>query len=185
MNIYFLKNSFVKLKGIWYNIIMKEFIDIGKIVSSRGLDGTVKLISGFSQKDFKNLKTCLIDNVKYEITKISGKSGCLFLKFKEIDNIDKAEALKNKIVFVNRESIVLAAAEYLIDDIIGIEVYTDKGTYLGLVDSIENFGSKDVYTVKNKNLEHTFCLVDGLIESVNFEENKLVLNSEILSGVMV
>ncbi|MGN1207961.1 MAG: ribosome maturation factor RimM [Christensenellales bacterium] len=164
---------------------MKELIEIGKIVSTRGLDGTVKVLSGFLPDDFQNLTTCLVDKTEHKVKKCGGKAGCLFFNFDDINNVETAEMLKNKSVFVKRENIKLAKGEYLIDDLIGMDVFTNEEVFVGKVCEIENFGSKDVYTLKNGTDEKTFCLVDNLIQKVDYENNKLILNSKILNEVIV
>ena len=164
---------------------MKELIEVGKIVASRGLDGTLKVLSGFLPKDFINLNYCLIDSAEYRILKLSGKSGCLFFKIDGIDKIEKAEKLKNKTIFIKRENISLNKGEYLIDDLLNMQVFTDDGNYLGILTEIENFGSKDVYTIKDGKTEKTFCLIENLIKEVDYLSNKIILFSNILSEVLV
>lgn len=164
---------------------MKNEIEIGKIVASRGLDGTIKINSAFLKQDFKNLKTCFVENVEYKIEKYSGKKLCLFFKLENVNNIEEAEKLKNKKIFVNREDIVLKDDEYLVDDLINMQVFTDEDVLLGNLISIENFGSKDVYTIKNNKTEHTFCLIEGLIKEVDYKNNKIILNSKKLNEVLV
>ncbi len=39
---------------------------------------------------------------------------------------------------------------YYIADLIGLEVYTDKGELLGIVDDIYSTGANDIYVVKNE-----------------------------------
>lgn len=164
---------------------MKEFVEIGKIVKVRGLDGTLKVLSGFLPKDFAFLKTIKIENDFFEVEKISGKMGCLFVKLKNINSIADAERLKNKVIFAKHEDISLKNEEYLIEDLIGMQVFTNENVFVGTLCDIENFGSKDVYTTKNNGVENSFCLIDGLIEKVDFENGKIILNSNILSGVIV
>lgn len=164
---------------------MNKLIEIGKIVSTRGLDGTMKIQSGFNLQDFKNLKVCHINNKEYRVCKFSGKTGFLFLKLNEINDVNVAETLKNQKVYVFRENISLKTSEYLIEDLLNMQVFTDENVFLGTIFSIENFGSKDVYTIKNQNKEQTFCLVENLIEKVDFENQKIILNSKILSEVII
>lgn len=164
---------------------MKEKIEIGKIVRARGLDGTLKVLSGFLPSDFVNLKQVEIDNNFFDVEKLSGKQGSLFVKLKSIKSIEDADKLKDKVIFVRHENIALKNEEYLIDDLINMQVFTNDNKFVGNIKSIENFGSKDVYTTKNKNIEHSFCLVEGLIESVDFKNNKIILNSKVLSEVIL
>ena len=164
---------------------MKDKIEVGKIVSTRGLDGTIKVNSGFLKQDFKNLKTCFVEDVEYKIENYSGKKLCLFLKLENVNNVEEAEKLKNKKIFVNRENLILKNDEYLVDDLLNMQVFTDENVLIGKLISVENFGSKDIYTTKNNQTEHTFCLIEGLIEIVDYENNKIILNSKKLSEVLI
>ena len=71
---------------------MKEKIEIGKIVKARGLDGTLKVLSGFLPSDFVNLKQVEIDNNFFDVEKLSGKQGSLFVKLKSIKSIERTFA---------------------------------------------------------------------------------------------
>ena len=163
---------------------MQKFIEIGKIVGFRGLDGTLKLLTSGEGK-FKNLKKVYIQNNEFTVKKLSKVKNFIFLKLGEITNLTMAEKFKDSLVFVNRENIDLSKNEYLICDILNMDVYNSENEYLGKVDDIDNFGAQDIYTVKNGKKEITFCLIDGLFEKVDLENNKLILNSKILSEVMV
>ena len=163
---------------------MQKFIEIGKIVGFRGLDGTLKLLTSGEGK-FKNLKQVYIKNCVYNIKKLTKSKNFIFLKLEEILDINSAEKFKDELVFVDRINIDLAKNEYLICDVLGMKVYNSENEFLGIVDDIDNFGAQDVYTVKNGTNEITFCLIDGLFKNVDLENNKLILNTEILNGVMI
>lgn len=163
---------------------MQNLIEIGEIVGTRGLDGTLKLNTSGEGK-FKNLKNVYINNVSFLVKKLTKVKNFIYLKLAEIDNINTAEKLKNQFVFVSRENISLDKGEYLICDLLGMDVFNTGNEFLGKVDDIVNYGTKDVYTIKNGKDEITFCLIDGLFEKVDLENNKLILNSKILSEVAV
>lgn len=164
---------------------MQKNIEIGKIVGTRGLDGTLKLLASGEKTQFVNLHNVLILNKEYKIKKISKVKNFYFLKLDEITSINEAELLKDNFVFVDRSNIKLEKDEYLICDMIGLEVFDDNEKFWGIITEIENYGSKDVYTMKNYNKEIDFCLIDGLIKEVDFDKNKLILDANILSEVIV
>lgn len=164
---------------------MQKNIEIGKIVGTRGLDGTLKLLASGEKTQFVNLHSVLILNKEYKIKKISKVKNFYFLKLDEVTSINDAELLKDNFVFVDRNNIKLEKDEYLICDMIGLEVFDDNEKFWGIITEIENYGSKDVYTMKNNNKEIDFCLIDGLIKQVDFDKNKLILDANILSEVIV
>jgi len=164
---------------------MQNFIEIGKIISFRGLDGTLKIKTESNDTNFIGLKKVYIKNQEFSVKKLSKVKNLIYLTLCELDSLTKAEQFKNEYVFIKRENIKLNTNEYLICDMLGLKVYNSKNEFLGEITDIDNFGSKDVYTLKNGKTEITFCLIDGLFESVNLMENKIIVNSKILSEVMV
>lgn len=164
---------------------MEKFIEIGKIVNTRGLDGTMKVVPLDSEKSFVNIKKVFVDNQEYTINKVSSSKGFVYLKTKEITNINDAEKFKEKYILAAREDLKLNSNEYFICDIIGCEIYNSENEYIGKVIDIDNFGSKDIYYLKNGKIENTFCLIDGLFEKVDLENKKIIVNSKILGEVLV
>lgn len=164
---------------------MQKYIEIGKIVGTRGLDGTMKVLTSTTDTIFCRLKNLYVDNTSYNLIKISKVKNFYFIKLKEITDINSADKLKDKLVFVDRENIKLNNNEYFVCDILGLDAFDDNGKFFGKITDIDNFGSKDVYTIKNDKKEYTLCLIDGLIRNVDFEDNKIIFDSKILSEVIV
>ena len=164
---------------------MEKFIEIGKIVNTKGLDGTMKVVPLDSENSFKGLKTVYINEQQYSVSKISSNKGFVFVKTKEIAKIEEAEKFKEQYILANREDLKLNKNEYFVCDIVGCEVYNRENEFIGKVEDIDNFGSKDIYYLKNGKKDLTFCLVDGLFEKVDLENKKIIVNSKVLSEVLV
>ena len=163
---------------------MEKFLEIGKIINTRGLDGTLKINPITDDiKRFLKLKKVYIENVSYNVLNSSVNGNFAFIKLDKINSVEDAQNFKEKYVLVDRENAVsLKEDEYFIADLIGKQVETDNGKNLGVLTDIDNYGSKDVYTVKGKK-EYTFCLIENLIKSV--DDEKIILNSETLKEVLV
>ena len=86
---------------------MKDILEIGQIVNTRGLRGEVK-VNSFSEdsKRFEKLSTILVKNKdeykEYEIEKVSYSKNQVILKLKGIDHIDYAEKLRNLYIYVKK-----------------------------------------------------------------------------------
>ena len=164
---------------------MEKFLEIGKIINTKGLDGTIKVMPLDSEKSFVGLKKIYIDNDLYNVVKVSSNKGFVFIKTKEITDINVAETYKEKYILAKREDLKLDNNEYFICDILGCDVYNSENEFIGKVVDIDNFGSKDIYYLKNGKKELTFCLIDGLFEKVDIENKKIIVNSKVLSEVLV
>lgn len=164
---------------------MEKFLEIGKIVNTKGLDGTLKVMPLDSEQSFKNLKTIYIKNQPYTIAKVTTNKGFVYVKTKEITKIEEAENFKEEYALANREDLMLNKNEYFICDIIGCDIFNTENQFIGKVADIDNFGSKDIYYLKNVKKELTFCLIDGLFEKVDIENKKIIVNSKVLNEVLV
>lgn len=162
---------------------MKNYLELGQIVNVKGLQGEVKVNSYTEDpKRFETLKEVWIkskENMqKYEIEKVGYAKNQVILKFVGVNTIEEAEKLRNSYILVKREDLgELPEGVYYIADLIGLEVYTEKGEYLGIVDDIFDTGSNDVYVVKN-DLGQSKLLpgIDEVIKEINLPEGKIIVN---------
>lgn len=73
----------------------------------------------------------------------------VIVKFKECTSMEEAERLRGAELYVPREKAVpLKENEYYISDLIGMQVESDEGVMLGMLDDVMQTGANDVYVVK-------------------------------------
>lgn len=73
----------------------------------------------------------------------------VIVKFKECTSMEEAERLRGAELYVPREKAVpLKENEYYISDLIGMQVESDEGVALGVLDDVMQTGANDVYVVK-------------------------------------
>ena len=162
---------------------MKDILEIGQIVNTRGLRGEVK-VNSFSQdsKRFEKLDVIYIKEnnelKSYKIEKVTYNKNQVILKLENINHIDYAEKLRNKYIYVKKSQLEdLPEGVYYISDLIGLDVYDEKNNYLGKVDDIFSTKSNDVYVIKNE-LGVTKLLpgTDEVIKNIDFDNKKIVVN---------
>ncbi|MGD9901388.1 MAG: ribosome maturation factor RimM [Spirochaetales bacterium] len=163
-------------------------VSIAKILKPQGLKGQVKVMPyGEDASVFEKGKTLLLkNNAELKIESSSVRSSFLYINFEGFNTIEEVETLRSKELFILEDELPdLKKGEYYVKDLLDMEVYGTSGDFLGTVVEIENFGSADVYTLKNGLNEVTFAFVTGLFEKVNFDENKIVVNSKLFEEVVV
>jgi 16S rRNA processing protein RimM len=162
---------------------MKDYLELGQIVNVKGLKGEVK-VNSFAENPerFETLKEVFLKSKgnmqKYTIEKVGYAKNQVVLKFKNIDTVEEAEKLRNSYILINRNDLEdLPEGVYYIADLIGLDVYTESGEYLGIVDDIFQTGSNDVYVVKN-DLGQSKLLpgIDEVIKEINLPESKIIVN---------
>lgn len=161
----------------------KSFIIIGKIVSTQGNKGEVKVIPLTNSIDrFKKLTDIFIrkgNNKKLsKINNLKIKKNTVILKLEGIENIEKAEMIVGSFLEVKRSNAIkLPKDTYFIFDIIGLEVYTNENELLGKVNNIISTGSNDVYVVKNKDKQEILIpAIREVIKNVDLEKKRISIN---------
>ena len=162
---------------------MTKYLEIGQIVNTFGIKGMVK-INPFTDniRRFDRLKKVYIGNDKekkeIEIEEVKYHKNMVLIKFKDINNPDEANLLRNKYLFVDREDEdPLEEGTYYIVDMLGLDVYTDENELLGTLDDIYNTGSNDIYVVKNElGKQILLPAIKDVIKEVNLEERKIIVH---------
>jgi len=162
---------------------MIEYLEVGKIVNTHGVKGEVKIIPLTDDpKRFLKLKWVFIDKnsvlEKYNIETVKFFKDMVIIKFKEINNMYEAEALKGLYMKVDRENAVkLPKDSYFICDIIGCEVFEDDGSRLGVIKDVLKTGSNDVYVVaRDNNTEVYLPALKSVVKNVSISDRKIVVS---------
>lgn len=135
---------------------MEKYFEIGQIVNTNGLKGTLK-VKPFTDdiKEFETFKSVYVQKgdelVEFNVEKVGYIKQMVLLKLQGIDNIDEAEKYRNLILKIDRDALPsLPENTFYIVDLLGCEVYTVEGEFLGNVEDIFNTGSNDIYDVKDE-----------------------------------
>lgn len=133
---------------------MQKRLEIGQIINVFGIKGELKVIPFTDNiSRFDDLKKVYIKSNKqekiYKVENVRYHKNMVLLKLEGVENPEQAELLKNCFLEIDREDAVpLEKGQYFIADLIGLKVYTEEGTMLGVVDDIYNTGANDIYVIK-------------------------------------
>lgn len=144
------------------------YLEIGKIVNTRGLKGEVKVVPWadypeiFEEINFvydKSENRYLIENVKYQKENV-------ILKLEGIDSVECAQKLKNSILYVRKDTLPdLDSDTFFVADLIGLDVFDENDAFLGKISDVITAGGADVYIIKNDGAKD--LLLPALKEVVN------------------
>lgn len=162
---------------------MKDVLEIGQIVNTRGLRGEVK-VNSFSEdpQRFEKVKSIYVksdkDYKEYEIERVTYVKNQVVLKLKGINKIEYAEALRNLYIYVKREDLEeLPEGTYYIADLIGLDVYEENGNLLGKVDDIFSTKSNDVYVVRTELGELKYLpSIPEVLKDIDLPNKKIIVN---------
>ena len=162
---------------------MEQRFQVGVITSTHGVRGEVKVFPTTDDAArFKKLKQVILDtgkeDLELEITGVKFFKNMVILKFKGIDDMDTANKYRQKSLYVTRENAVkLKKNEYFIADLIGLNVTSDEGEELGVIDDVLQTGANDVYVITKEGKEELLLpAIKDCIKEVDIEAGSMVVH---------
>ncbi|MBE6552459.1 MAG: 16S rRNA processing protein RimM [Ruminococcaceae bacterium] len=158
----------------------KAFLEAGRIINTHGIRGEIKFEHWCDSPDvLKKVKVLYLDAEGTKPLHISASrehNRFLLIQFEEIDDLDKASAYKQRILYVSRDDIPLPEDSVFIDDLFGLPVYdANTGACYGKVTDVFNRGAGDIYEIKNGEKTYLFPAVPEFLVSVDTDD-KIVIN---------
>lgn len=166
---------------------MSDWLNVGKIVNTHGIRGEVRVIS---RTDFPEIRfaegaelTVFQEGLPPEKVVISSwrqhkQFDLLYLEGYE--NVNQAEKLKGGLLKIHRSALSdkeLSPGEYYFRDIIGLQVYTDDGSHLGVIKEILTPGANDVWVVQSDESKKDILIpyIEDVVNSIDVKNNKVVI----------
>lgn len=162
-----------------------NLISIAKILNFHGIKGEAKI--GFTkgrENQIESLKKVFAkkDNQYCELNVSSVRFHKHFaiIKFKEFQTVNDVEEFKGCDLYLLKEEVeeTLANDEYLISDLIGMDVYDEDGSCVGTITAIGENLANDLLSVKDANgKEHLVPFVKEIVPVVDLKGKKVVINN--------
>jgi 16S rRNA processing protein RimM len=175
----------------------KDFITIGKITKPLGVKGKVKVIplTDFPEKFKERKRVFLFDESRNEffINKVTNSfefvieeaeidNGQIGLTFKYISDKDSSDLLKNLLIQVKEdERADLPAGKYYLYELTGCILY-DKGSLVGEVIDIENFGSDDLFLIEHENKKIYIPFRQEFIKNIDIKNKRI--DADLIEGFL-
>ncbi len=165
-----------------------EYLPLGYILSPHGIKGHVILKTysgeGYSllRGIFLSLKTSSKDCIVLKILSCIPYKNNFLLKFEGVDDRNSSEKLIGAEVFIKRSDLPATEDnEYYWVDLIGCNVLTVEGTFIGRVENLIATGASDVLVVKNKNKEFLFPFSENVVKNVDITSKKIIIDVSIFN----
>jgi len=161
----------------------EKYISIGKITGVHGLHGNLKVYSYSGSLDaYEAGCPMLLRNVagvekSYIVSIVKPYKKGVLLTLKDVADIDAAEKLVGSELLVSKALLPeLEGDEFYWFEIIGMQVFSESGEFLGTVKSIFPTGSNDVYVVKKKGTEIMIPALESVILSIDPDRNSMTVD---------
>jgi 16S rRNA processing protein RimM len=161
----------------------RSYILIGRIVGAHGIRGSLKLLSyAESLEVFAAGRSILLAyrdgrEAFFAISWVRPQGRSALLSLKGIESRSQAESLAGCDVFIDKTTLpVLEEDTYYWSDLIGVDVYSVDGKYLGRLESIFETGSNDVYVVKRTGKELLIPALKTVVMGVDLQARRMKVN---------
>lgn len=145
---------------------MPELLETGKIVSTHGTRGEIKILPWADSPEFLlGFEQLYIDGEPYRVAHARVHGTCVLCKLSGVDDINQAMTLKDRVVSIDREDVVLEDGAVFVADLIGLRVLCGE-TELGRIAEVLQPPANDVYVVRGER-EYMIPAVREFVEEVN------------------
>lgn len=129
----------------------KNFLEIGKVVTTHGIMGEIRVYPWCDTPDFltefdtlylhKGAKPVSVERARVH-------KNVVILKLAGIDTMEAAQGLRDQILYASREDMPLEEGEYFVQDLIGLQVVdADTKEVYGTLSDVSQTGANDVYHI--------------------------------------
>ena len=159
----------------------QSFIDAGKIVNTHGVRGEVRIEVWLDSPAL--LKRCgrvYLGGEEKKILSAREHKGFLIAQLEGVEDVNAAQALKNRVVQIARTDAKLPRGAYFLQDIIGVCVVTESGAEVGKLAEVLELPGQRVYVVKGET-EHLIPAVPAFIRNTDAENG--VITVRLIEGM--
>lgn len=163
----------------------ENFVSVAKILNFHGIKGEAKI--GFSkgkERQTENLSKVFVlknnDFKELTVTSVRFHKQFAIIKFKEFSTVNDVEEYKGCDIYLPKAEVEknLDNDEFLISDLIGIDVYDEDGACIGVISAVgENLANNILYVKDSNNKEHPVPFVKELVPVVDLKNKKTVINN--------
>ena len=157
-----------------------DHVLIAKIVGAHGIAGNIKIISFaesleiFEKGDAIALRGPDGSRRESAINWIKPHGRKALLSLEGITSRDRVEELIGWHLYIKKNKLPqLEAGVYYWSELIGLDVVTRDGRYLGKLDAIIQTGSNDVYVVKHREHETLIPALEKVVIAIDLAENEM------------
>lgn len=151
----------------------KEFLEAGKIVTTHGIRGEVKIMPYTDSPELLAEFDRLFMGKEHREVNIERSrvfKNTVIAKIEGVDTPEEAEKLRSKVLYMHRDDLELDEDTYFIQDLIGLEVRdADTSEVYGKIADVMQTGANDVYVIKGNDREYLVPAIADVIVSTDVD----------------
>lgn len=159
--------------------MIKEFLEVGQIVGTHGVRGELRLNPWADGPEFvKQFKTFYYDNNGTNSVKVISArphGNVAIVKLDGVDTVEKASAMRNKVLYIKRADAKIKEGSYFISELIGCEVFDADNAELcyGTLTDVSETGANDVWHITKEGTEYLIPAIPSVVINVDVAANRV------------
>ena len=157
----------------------KQFLEAGKIVRTHGVRGDLVVECWADSPEFvKKLKRLYFDEGKTDAGLLSSRvhKGRLLVKLQGVDTVEQGDALRGRVLYLDRNDVTLPEGEFFLQDIIGLKaVDGETGQEYGVLAEVLPGVANGIYRIVNGDKEYLFPAVPHMVKKIDPEAGVIQL----------
>ena len=164
---------------------MEQFLETGKIVSTHGVAGLLRVQPWCDSPEFLTETRPLFLNggqtqLDVESAKVHGH--IVLLKLAGVGTITDAQPLIGQVIYIDKSSVKLAEGQHFVADLLGCRVFNaGTGDELGELTEVSKTGANDVWHLMNNGKEYLIPVIKDVVKSVDIENKHIEITP--LAGI--
>lgn len=165
------------------HIDLRDLILIGHVIRPHGIAGLLRIVSyAQSLETFLQAGSVFMDrgNNEFEegkVIDIRPHGSSFLLRLSGLNSIEQTEIFKAAKIFIRKDSLIKKDEdEFFYYELLGLNVYSITGQYLGVVKEIFPTGSNDVYVVEGQGKEFLIPAIHQVIKEINIAQKRMVIS---------
>jgi 16S rRNA processing protein RimM len=161
---------------------LDDWIEAGVIVRAHGVRGEVvaDVLQDLAEVFAQGLEVRLTDGEgaesRHQVRRARRHQDRLILELSGVDTCERAEDLRACTVWLSRDSIApLEGKRWFVQDLLGVEVFTEEGELLGRLTEVMHMPANDVYVVRGKGGEILLPAIDEVIREVDLDAGRMLV----------
>lgn len=161
---------------------MNDLVTIGEVGRPHGLAGELKVRPMVDASDrFSRLKHVILEakdgrQARFTIRRVRNQKEGYIVSFRELTSIEQAALWTRAEVKIPQDALeTLPEGRYYHFDLVGMDVFTERGACIGTIEDIVPTGSHDVFVVKQQDIEHLIPCTEEIVRHVDVEQKRMVI----------
>lgn len=160
--------------------MLNQYLEAGKIVGTHGVKGELRVQPWCDSAEFlAGFRTLYAEKGAQRLEVVTARvhKTLLLLKLKGIDTPEQGDAVRGKILYIDRGEVRLSDGQYFIQDMMGLDVFdADSFIYYGKLTEVMRTGANDVYQITSESKKNYLIpAIPDVIQEINLTDGKMLI----------